>query len=323
MSKAKDIFSSFWTRIKGFLRDRNIFTFCLFLIFAAILWFGHAMNAVRERTLSVSIEYTGIPDNIAFEQPLPESFIFTVRDQGKRLQKYKEDAFVPIVVDLTQQLKHKEGEIHVSSDQVKSKIADQLQGTAKIQNIRPDVIQTNYYTQSKKTVPVVISGALSPATQYQFREKPKTTPSSITIYGKKEVLDTINQVVTEELNKQGIRDSLIQNLIIVPIEGVRFSDATVKVSVYTDQFTEKRMMIPISSRGVPEGLRLRTFPSSVEVTLHIPLAYFNEVTENDIQVVCRYPQTEKSTLPLEVRYSNKHIMQARVIPPEVEYIIEK
>ena len=308
--------------MRGFLRDRSIFTFCLFLIFAAILWFGHALNAVRERTMTIPIIYTTLPENIAFEQSLPTSFRFTIRDQGKRLQKYKESMFAPVEVDLTPQLTQKEGHIHIAADQIRGKIADQLQGTAKIQNIRPEVIEGNYYTQEKKRVKVRINGTISPAAQYMFADTVHIEPSFIYIYGKQSDIDSINEVSTTTVNFADLRDSIAATCSLEPISGIRFSTDSVLITAQVEQFTEKNFTLSITTKDVPAGEHLRTFPSTVQATVRISLAHFNDITENSMEAVCHYPKKEMNTLPVVLRYTDKHIIQARVTPAEVEYIIE-
>lgn len=311
-----------WAKLKGFLRDRNLFTFCLFLIFAAILWFGHAMNAVRERTMSITMVYSGVPDDISFEQPLPLSLSFTIRDQGKRLQKYKESTLAPVEVDLSQQLTQKEGHIHIASDQIKSKIADQLQGTAKIQSIRPEVIEGTYFTQMKKKVPVCIDGIISPAAQYMFTDSPHVEPSNVYVYGRKSALDSVTQVLTTTLNYTGLRDSLTAVCALETVADIRLSNDSVTVRATVEQFTEKSFTLPIIVKDVPADQHLRTFPSTVQATVRTALQHFNDISESDMEAICRYPKTETNTLPVTLMYTDKHIIQARVTPAEVEYIIE-
>lgn len=323
MSTFKDIVVRVGVMLKNFWHDRSFFTFCLFLCFAGILWYGHALNTVRERTLKIGIDYIGIADNINFEQPLPNEFCFTVRDQGRRLQKYKEETFVPIEIDLKPQIISNDGRIHITSDQVKGKIADQLQGTAKIQNIQPEVIETNYFAQYKRVVPVKISGNIVPAQQYYFTQEPTAFPQNITIYGRKETIDTIAYLSTQEINISDVRDSVVKYVAILPKTGIRYSVNQVKLIACTEQFTEKQMTLRIVPQGVPHGKQLRLFPSTTEVLVRIPLSIFNEITENDISVICQYPQTETRTLPLELKYDNSNVISTRLTPSEVEYIIEK
>ena len=280
------------------------------------------MNAVRERTMSIPIVYTGVPDNIAFRQPLPLSLSFTIRDQGKRLQRYKETAFAAVEVDLASQLTLKEGHLHIASDQIKSKIADQLQGTAKIQNIRPDAIECNYFTQHKKQVPVRISGTITPAPQYMFIDSPRVEPSCIYVYGRQSALDSVTQVLTASLSCNDLRDSLALVCALQTTADFRLSADSVTVKATVQQFTEKSFALPVIVKDVPPGRHLRTFPSTVQATVRTALQHFNDISENDIEALCRYPKSETNTLPVTLYYTDKHIIQARVTPAEVEYIIE-
>ena len=53
---------------------RDVFTFLLFFALALIVWYGHAMQSVRNTHVPVLIQYTGKPDNIGLQSPgLPDT----------------------------------------------------------------------------------------------------------------------------------------------------------------------------------------------------------------------------------------------------------
>lgn len=294
-----------------------------FLVFAALIWYGYSLNTVRERGLVVPIEYSGVPDNIAFEQPLPDCFYITVRDEGKRLKEYKSGRLLPMQIDLTKQIAGERGTVHINSDQVRQQLSDQLQGTAKIQYIRPEVIQTDYYRQSSKRVGVVLQGEITPAQQYRFTQEPTLNPKKIVIYGKKEALDTISQVLTKKVERKNVKDTLRMSVELQDIENIRLSQDTVALEAVAEQFTEKRMTLPLQTRNVPRGEKLRLFPSTVDVLLQVNLAYFSRVTENTVAAYCNYPRKTSNTLTVELQYDKSVVSSAKAIPQEVEFIIEK
>lgn len=322
MSKFTDIWHKTKSVLGNFVRTRSLFTFFLFLLFATMLWYGHALNAVRERTMSVSIEYLGVPDNVAFETPLPAEFQFTVRDQGKRLRVYSSDYLVPLQIDLSSQIKGEKGTVHLSAEQVRPKITDQLQGTAKLQKVSPEQITSDYYKQASKKLPVKLSGELQCASQYSFTQTPQLSPAHVMVYGKKEQLDTLREVWTEEVVLQSVKDTLRSEVSLRPIEGVRFAQTEIQLTAVAERFTEKRFTLPVTPQGVPAGERLRIFPATVELTAQIYLSHFADVDEKAFRVVCNYPNVETATLPFRVVYSSPYIISARVNPTEAEYIIE-
>lgn len=310
-------------KLKMFVLNRDFAVFCLFLLFASMLWLGHALHAVRERKLSFAIEYKGVPDEVEFEQALPERFVVTVRDQGKRLRSYRSENLAPIVIDLSAQMTADHGTVHISAEQMRGKITDQLQGTAKLQRIIPEQIVADYYKQASKVLPVVFCGELMPATQYVFREPMRIVPQQIMVYGRAEVLDTLRALYTEPMVFQAVKDSFEQTVPLQAQKGVRPVVKEVTLQTFAEQFTEKRFSLPIETQGVPEGERLRVFENMVEVVVTVGVASFSKVEATDFKAVCTYPQEPMNTLPIEIHYTSPYVMSARVIPAEAEFVIEK
>lgn len=311
-------------RIRLFFRERSLSTFCLFLLFATILWFGHALNAVRERTVSIPVEYTGVPAEVAFSEALPTEFVITIRDQGKRLRNYRSGSFSAIQIDLSQQTDKRQGEVVLNAEQIRPKLSDQLQGTAKLQRIRPENIAVTYYRQVSKTVPIRFAGKVVPATQYQLTAAPTIVPQEVSVYGAAEQLDTLLYVSTVAKDFQDVKDTLQTSLPLAVPAGIRTGTTTaVELTAVTEQYTEKKFTLPLATLGVPKGLRLRTFPSSVEVTVRVGISRFAEVTASDLTAGCFFPTEETTLLPVKLSYMTPYITNIRCTPSEVEFIIER
>ncbi len=309
--------------LKNYVQSRNWGTFCLFLVFATILWYGHALNSTRDQKLHIPITYTGLNDEVMFAEELPQSFTIYVRDQGKRLRLYKDERFTPIQVDLGKQTTAESGTIQLTAEAVRQKITDQLQGTTNLQRVLPENISVKYYKQHHKVVPVRLVGNVNVAPQYQFVLEPVITPTQIDVYGAKETLESLQEVQTEVVEITQVKDSIRMPVSLQSIEGVRFAVSKVEIHAVAEQFTEKVFTLPIRVIGTPETETLRLFPPTADVTVRVGISHFNDVTAADLQVECAYPTTQVSQLPLQLRYTSPYITQARVSPIEVEYIIEK
>ncbi len=320
---AKEILTRSKLAVKGYVQSRNWGTFCLFLVFATILWFGHALNSTRDQKLQIPIEYVGLNGEVMFEEDLPQAFTIYVRDQGKRLRSYRDESFIPIQIDLSTQTTKESGIVQLTTELVKQKIIDQLQGTTRLQRVLPENITAHYYRQHQKIVPIRLQGDVLLAPQYQFTQMPTLSPSTITIYGAQEVLQSVEEVTTEKLALSQIKDSVCVSVALQGIEGIRFANTTVTLSAWAEQFTEKVFTLPIHVVGAPSGVKLRLFPPTAEVTVRVGLSHFNDVTEEDLYLSCNFPEKQMNQLPLFLHYTSPYITQTRVKPAEVEYIIEK
>lgn len=310
-------------RVRLFFSERSLGTFCLFLLFATILWFGHALNAVRERTIHIPVEYVGVADNITFETPLPEEFLITIRDQGKRLRNYGKGAFSAVQIDLSALTSAEQSSVVLSAEQIRPKLADQLQGTAKLQRIRPEQISVDYHREVSKTIPVYFAGRVLPAQQYQLTERPLLTPNKVTVYGPTELLDTLSAVYTVVAEYRDVKDSLLTDIALITPQGVRSTVSTLKLTAWAEQYTEKKFTLSVTQKDVPQEVRLRTFPSMVEVTVRVGISHFADVTAADVEAYCLFPTEETNRLPIKTTYTTPYITNIRCTPSEVEYIIEQ
>lgn len=310
-------------RLRTFFQERNLGTFCLFLLFATILWFGHSLNSVRERTLNIPVEYIGVSDDILFSEPLPSTIQIVIRDQGKRLRTYKQIGFPTIQFDLSGQLHSETGTITIYSEQIRQRVTDQLQGTAKLQRILPETITRDFRKQRHKKVKVLFPGHIQPATQYIITKGPIVTPQELTVYASKEVLDTLKYVYTETQTFRDIKDSLSVKLPLNMPEGVRAGLSSVTMSACVEQYTEKSFSLPIVAQDVPHGLHLRMFPAIAEVVVKVGISHFDEVKAEDLAVYCPFPKAESSLLPIRVVTANPYVLGYRISPQEVEYIVER
>lgn len=301
---------------------REILTYLVFVVMGTFMWYGHAMTSVRNAKVHVKLQYTGIPDRVAFDTPLPEQLTIEVRDAGRRLIPYRQDPPL-LTIDLSSQFRGKTGEVRISEDVLRRSLTSLLQGTSKLQQVTPEAITATYYTQREKTVNVVLRGTYNTNPEYQIIGQPQISIEKIQIYGNSKQLDTIQHVYTQDITISDIQDTLQQRLAICPIPGIRMSDDSLTLKVLSERVTEKVLTVPIRARHVPSGSHLRLFPKEVTVTMRVSMAHFAEITADDVIVECMYAQTQGGNLPVNIRYTNPAIYSARTNPSVVEFILEK
>ena len=103
---------------------KDILTFLGFVVLAAFIWYGHAMQSVRNTRVPVMITYTGKPGNIGLgEEGLPEQVMIEVRDAGARLNTYHREP-LHLTIDLRSYIHGEKGTIHVPSDALRRSISD-------------------------------------------------------------------------------------------------------------------------------------------------------------------------------------------------------
>ena len=284
------------------------------------MWYGHAMQSVRNTRVPVLIQYTGKPDAIGLGAPgLPDTVMIEVRDAGSRLNTYHAEP-LRLTVDLRTYIHGDKGTIHVPSDALRRSISDILQGTSHLIETSPEEISCPYFTEQEKCVPVVFAGQLNIANEYQLVEEPTLSLSKVKLFGQDKALATIDTIYTEALTINEISDTLNTRLALVVPSSMRAEKDSVELQVITERFTEKKFTIPLHVTGVPEGYTIRLFPNEVEVNVRVGILHFAQVQASDLHARCTYTDRQDK-LDVDLTYSNQYIRDAWAYPGTVEFLL--
>ena len=314
-------------KLKSFFLSKDILSFLLFLVLSASFWFVNALGKERETVISIPVRYVGIPQNIAITNSPPAEILLSVKDQGLRLFSYSHQPLTPLAIDLSRVF-YQKGEILITSDQLNDRIKKylKLQPTTSILEVQPDSIRVQYEKLSMVTVPIEFVSKIELAHQYILSDKIQLEPSSVTIFGPKKILDTLKSVRTELKEFSNLSDTSVFSSKLQPIKSVRFSTNEIKVSIFVELFTEKKVQIPITNINCPNHLSIRTFPAMVNATYSVGLSHFNSFKPDDIQVYLDYNDIKNSKLSkqkLIIINNTTHISNLRISPQEVEFILEE
>lgn len=301
---------------------RDILTFFLFLVLAALIWYGHAMQSVRNTHVPVLITYTGKPGTIGLGgNGLPDTVMIEVRDAGARLNTYHREP-LHLTIDLRQYIHGDKGTIHVPSDALRRSISDILQGTSRLIDTKPEDITCPYFTEQEKNVTVAFRGELEAAEEYQLVGKPELSRKAVTVFGQDRALAAIDTLFTEPQQIADLSDTTTIRVALALPKNVRAEEDSISVLIIAERFTEKKFTIPVRMQGVPEGHHIRLFPNEVEVSVRVGISHFAQVQPTDIKAVCVYSPERVDKLDVELQYTNPYITSVWVYPGVVEYILE-
>ena len=305
------------------IRWADVLTFLLFVLLAALIWYGHAMHSVRNTHVPVLIQYTGKPGNIGLgDDGLPDTVLIEVRDAGSRLNTYHRDP-LHLTIDLRQYIHGEKGTIHVPSDALRRSISDILQGTSSLIGTQPEEIRCSYFTEQEKTVLVVLDGEFGLANEFQMVGSPTISRTKMKLFGQDKTLSAIDTVYTEPVRLSNLSDTTQLRVALALPKGTRGEVDSVDLQITTERFTEKKFMLPLNVTGVPDGYHLRLFPKEVEVSVRVGMSHFAQVQQGDIKAFCTYEPERTDKLDVELHYSNPYITAAWAYPGVVEFILEQ
>jgi hypothetical protein len=302
---------------------RDVLTFLLFVVIATLVWYGHAMQSVRNTSVPVLIQYTGKPDAIGLKAPgLPDTVMIEVRDAGARLNTYHRDP-LHLTIDLHSYIHGEKGRIYIPSDALRRSISDILQGTSRLIETQPEDITCDFFTEQEKSVLLVFRGDLKTANEYQIIGQPTLARKRMKIFGDEKTLSAIDTLYTEPQDLSEVSDTMRVRCALEVPQGVRAEEDSVDLCIIAERFTEKKFTIPVHIKGVPEGYHIRLFPKEVEVSVRVGMNHFSQVKANDIHATCAYSPERTDKLDVEISYTNPYITAAWAYPGVVEFILEQ
>lgn len=304
----------------GLLR-KDILTFLLFVGLVSIFWWGRTMSSPRDMEIQISMTYNGLTEQFVLSNTLPHSITAIVRDNGQQLRKIRQND-LHLTINITPYLSSNEGKIAITADILRPRLQDILPGSTAIQQIIPELIESEYYIQQTKTVPVVVQSQVNVAPQHQLVREEIITPSQIQIFGNHEDINKIEHILTDSIFVSDLRDNIRLKAKLQVPEGVRISPTWVQVEWQAEQFTEKSFTLPVQILGLPADKHMRLFPQQINVTVRVGISHFEQVQQSDFQAFCHYPIQQCNALPVEVTTTNSYTSNIRFSPTSVEYIIQ-
>lgn len=305
------------------LTGRETLIFLFFLLVSCCLWLMLTLNQDYETDIQVTVNIKDIPEDVGFSASGEEVLTVRVRDRGTTLINYTFASFLPITVDY-RELFNKKGRLTLPTSLLRRHIEGQMVSSTAILSVQPDTFV--YYTrESALSYPVRLNAKYSVARQY-VAGTPKIIPDSVWVYAPTYITDTLKAVNVELNAEDELRDSLIVELPIKSITGVRCSPSTVRVVVPVSPFAEKSFEVPIIGVGFPDNCRLRTFPSHVKVLMNVNMAMYDQVSAADFEVGVDYSSVQGGASPrakLRILSAPDNVRDIRIVPTEVEYLIEQ
>lgn len=121
--------------------------------------------------------------------------------------------------------------------------------------------------ENHKRVPVVPVRDIRFRPQYMEQSPLTVYPDSVTVYGDPLLLERVTQVRTQPIRLDDVSSSIQDVIRLYPIQGVRFSEETVKYTLSVTRFVEMSYERRIEVEGAPKGLSFACYPGVARVTL--------------------------------------------------------
>lgn len=314
-----------WNRVRQSSGFHSFLLFLLFVVIAALFWVVMAMNDAAQINLDVKIRIDGKPDSITFINLPPEKVHLTVRDKGTSLIRSAFARNPEVHFNFNEY--SSDGMFRLSASDIYSALRTRFSQGAQLSSLSVDSIKLNYTDLPPKKVPVEVESSLTPALGFVVDRNLTPSRKFVEIYSKSRLqLDTLQRVHTKVIRKDNLSKSTNFKVTFQPIPGVRIEPSSILVGIPVEALVSKQMKIEVHAINVPEGENISLFPAMVTVDAFVPMSRFNETWEEvELQVDYNDIKANPSVKRLAVNIARapKFIMDAKVTPAAVEYILVK
>lgn len=314
--KAEAYFSTFpW---------KNLLFFLLFLMLAFIFWlmlFFQKENV--EGTYRIPLKYSNIPDDVVFDNPLPEFIEISVSDNGVgifMLDIKKRDSLEINIGDLAE-----EGTSDLQGDQYRQLIRSQLAPSTNIRGYYPMRISLATSKLERKELRVVFDGEIATSRANLVADSALFIPETVTAYGSAASLKKLKAAATEYTLFKNLKATSQLPVKINPVEGVKFVPDEVEIYIPIEEYTERTFEIPITATNIPAKLDVKFFPSRVKISFSVTLEEYKKITPEDFEIKLDYRkfhQNEGGRVELELTKSPSSAKNTRISPSSVEFLFE-
>lgn len=314
----KNIFKKQWFSAEN---HRAMVLYLCFVVVAAFLWFIKVLDKKYTYTISVPTRYENLPLDKASLYHLPKTIDATVNTDGITLSRYLLfNEKNTLNFDLAGIVQHDQTTIQVKDYE----LLDSLLRNMTILDVQPATIAFAFQKISTKRVKIESALDLQFKRQYQLARPVQLIPDSITIYGARQLIDTIARIYTSPATITGIANQSSHRITLQTIENIAFSDTVITAVIDAEQFTEKKYTIPITFVNIPASVLVNLMQQNVTLTVFVGISQVEKISETDFKAVANYNKRNTLTGEIPVEIITK-LQSAAIVhqnPEHVEIIVE-
>ena len=307
------------------LTRNNIVAFVICLVIAAGLWLLIELQEQFTTQASFRIRLVDAPTERLITLNEEQTVKFSLQANGFKTLgcRLLRDSKRGVAVSLAEvPYRVESGNTYsFSSQYVAEQIAALLGVNASDLTMNDDKVYFDMELLRSKVVPVVLRADIRTPSRYETYGLPIIEPAKVTVYGPKDMLDTLTAVRTQRFAKSGVNESLEEMVPLDLAEGRLHCDVSeVKVNVTVLQYTEQALEVPVSA---PAGMKMRLFPETVKVKFIVAMKDYPDMKPELFSVVVDPAQVSEGNtlLDLSIGKQPNNVEVLGIEPQRIEYLI--
>ena len=326
-NETRNKITSFLKRMKAFLATRDALIFLFFLICSSLFWFTITLNKTYELTVQIPIKYSNVPPEIEFTTELPDSFSVKLKDKGTSMLAYQYKEFDPVIINFNDYSVYSNSNSWSISTTTHFEkfVKKQIDQSSIILNYYPEEIVIEKKRLDSKRVQVKPLVNINLQKQYFLCDSITTLPDSITLYGYKEILDSLNEVYTEEYTSDNLKDTLKATLQLDVPAHCKANPSKVNITAPIEFYTSSDIDLSIRVKNLPENIVVKTIPEKLNLSFLVGLSKYKDIRPSDFILSIDYEslrQSNSNTETVTIESYPAYIKQPYLKENKVKWLIE-
>jgi len=306
---------------------KETFIFISFLLLAFIFWLLQSLQEDAERTYKIALRYRNIPEEWTLSEDNPKTVSVLLKDKGITLLYYSWIKRIYSIDIYVAELQHlPDSSLQIPNRMIELTLAKHLITSTAIASFEPNEIKLHYDMLSNRLSQVSAITSITTKPGFQLSDSITVLPPEVRLFGSAKVLDALHRITTKPVVLDGLSNTKEISVQLDLPAGIKADIETVKLTIPVEEFTEKKMHLPLHCPDIPDGFILRMFPSGVDVSCSLPLSLFRELTEEMLEITIPFSEFEENQttgkIPVRLTLKPAWVTNAIITPGEVEFIIE-
>lgn len=314
-------------KIKSYLSTinwKNAILFIAFLLLAFTFWLMLFFQREKvESSYKIPLKFTNIPNDIVFNETLPNEIEIRVSDRGSEIFSY--DFLLEDSLEINVEKYKKDKVTNLQGAELVQLIMNHLSKSAELKAYYPINISLATSKLQKKELTVVFDGEITTSRSNLVAEEPTFLPKAVIAYGSGSQLAELTSAPTVHAVYGNLKATSQLKVKLNPVSGVKFVPDEVEIYIPVNEYTERTFEIPITVKHVPSKVDVKFFPSQAEVSFSVTLEEYKKISPEDFEIELDYIKFHENTngrVELELTKSPTSIRKPRISPSSVEFLLE-
>ncbi len=306
-------------------RGKDALMFLLFVVISAILWSVMSLNDDVQADVRMPLRITHVPDSVTLISPGPENLSVSLTARGTQLLKLSWGDVPTVDVDFRQ---YRNGSnLFLTNADLKS-LARSASGGSQVSLVYPDSLNLPFTTHPGYVMPIVVDYKVTAGPQAALVGRPKLSCDTVRMFlaSNRRIPSNLESVATEPIRITSLDKTTTEKVRLIAPNGSRLIPDSVDVTFTVEPLIMKSRKVVIEPVNVPDGVRLITFPSQIEVFYMVPMSAYAD-SHPQFRVLADYRRINRNapTRNMRLRLIDvpESLQNVHLSADSAEYIIQK